>query len=52
MKREDISLHISMGRMMNAWVGDTIKGYSQSKEEKFLVAGMVKEGLLEEVNLG
>lgn len=25
MKREDISLHISMGRMMNArWVGDTI----------------------------
>lgn len=36
MKREDISLHSSnsMELMMNAkWVGDTVKGYGQSKEE-------------------
>lgn len=36
MKREDISLHIinSMERMVNTkWVGDTVKGYWQSKEE-------------------
>lgn len=36
MKGEDISLHIinSTGRMVNTkWVGDTVKGYWQPKEE-------------------